>query len=75
MCKGIITQKGPHVWPPGVMATRLTTTVLSGDCRFDPCGGHFVLLHFNINTLGQAEVRGENDRISVVLRSLVPSSS
>ncbi|KAJ7046494.1 hypothetical protein C8F04DRAFT_1064471 [Mycena alexandri] len=38
-------------WPPGEMASRLTTIGVyyligvlrnraSGDCRFDPCGGH-----------------------------------
>ena len=33
-------------WPPGEMASRLTTiahATQSGDCRFDPCGGHLLL--------------------------------
>ncbi|KAL4259093.1 hypothetical protein AB1N83_007832 [Pleurotus pulmonarius] len=35
------TSVAQNIWPPGEMASRLTTIhALSGDCRFDPCGGH-----------------------------------
>lgn len=41
--------------PPGEMASRLTTIALSGDCRFDPCGGHMFCL-FCLDAINPAKV-------------------